>query len=184
MVTLIAAMVPQARRRFKIMRQINEKVFDFLEGEWCVERRFEGSYGGAFTGKANFAPEADELQTYRYTEQGELTDSEGQTFDAKQSYLYRLAEGKLQVLKREASDWMVMHDLEFVVEDDGGKATASHVHLCGQDHYAGTYRIDLAAEAWEVTYTVSGPKKDYRISSEYERSPRSPGDSSPDAMRR
>lgn len=155
---------------------IEERIYRFLAGDWVVRRRFEGSYSGTFSGKANFTPQADKFWTYRYTEQGELTDSAGKTFDAKQSYLYRLAEGKLQVLKREASDWMVMHDLDFVVEDDG-KATASHVHLCGQDHYAATYRIDLNGNGWEIAYTVSGPNKDYRIESLFERRRRSPGDS-------
>lgn len=164
------------------MRQINGKIFGFLVGEWCVERRFEGSYGGAFTGKANFTPQADELWTYRYTEQGELTDSEGKTFDANQSYCYRLADGTLQVLKREASDWIVMHELAFRMEE--GVAIAEHVHLCGQDHYAAIYRIDLNGNALEIAYTVSGPNKDYRIESLFERLPPGPGDSSPDAVRR
>jgi hypothetical protein len=150
------------------MDEINEQVFRFLEGEWAVRRRFEGSYEGAFTGQAHFKQEADGL-TYRYTEQGRLTDGEGQGFDAKQSYRYRLEAGKLQVLKREASEWAVMHDLDFVGEG-AGKAKASHVHLCGQDHYAATCRIDFAADTWELAYAVSGPKKDYRIRSVYRRS--------------
>lgn len=149
------------------MPRINERVFGFLEGEWCVERRFEGSYGGAFTGRANFSPEAGGPSTCRYTEQGGLTDSEGKTFDARQSYRYRLVEGKLQVLKRDGADWTVMHELEF--SGDAGQASASHVHLCGQDRYAATYRIDFAGEAWELAYAVSGPEKDYRIRSFYER---------------
>ena len=142
----------------------NEQVFRFLEGEWLLRRHFAGSYSGAFTGKASVAHEADDLTTYRYTEQGELTDAEGKQFDAKQSYLYRLVEGKLQVLKREGLEWIVMHDLEF--HADGRIANASHLHLCGQDHYATVYRVDFSGN-WEVAYTVSGPKKDYSIRSAY-----------------
>lgn len=139
-----------------------EKVFRFLEGEWVVRRHFEGSCGGAFSGKASFAPKADSVSSYQYTEQGELTDSEGKTFDAKQSYRYRLEDRTLQVLKREASDWIVMHELEFDLKD--GIATAQHVHLCGEDHYATVYRVDFSG-TFEITYSVSGPKKDYRIRS-------------------
>lgn len=153
------------------MDEINEQVFCFLQGDWVVRRHFEGSYGGTFTGKAHFTPENDEPGTYRYSEQGELTDDEGKTFDAKQSYLYRLADGALQVLKREAVDWIVMHDLAFRMEE--GIAIAEHVHRCGQDHYATTYRIDLNANSWEIAYTVSGPNKDYRIESVFERAPKS-----------
>lgn len=146
---------------------MNERVFRFLEGRWSVRRHFEGSYEGSFSGEAFLAPVAGEESTYRYTEQGKLTDGEGKQFDAGQSYLYRLAEGKLRMLKRGEPEWVVMHDLEF--REDGRLATATHSHLCGQDHYTATYRIDLDAETWEVAYDVTGPKKDYRIRSVYSR---------------
>ena len=146
---------------------INEQVFRFLEGDWEVRRHFAGSYSGAFTGKASFAPELEDLSTFRYTEQGELTDREGQQFDAKQSYRYRLVMGQLQVLKREGLEWIVMHELEF--SRKANVASASHVHLCGQDHYATVYQVDFSG-TWKLSYAVSGPKKDYRICSVYSRS--------------
>jgi len=149
------------------MDGINRQVLRFLQGEWAIHRRFEGSYAGVFTGTANVLPEADSPGTCRYREQGKLTDGDGNTFEAKQNYRYRLLEGNLEVLKREGADWIVMHELGF--SDDGGKAIASHVHLCGRDRYAATYRIDFAGGAWELAYTVSGPEKDYRIQSLYER---------------
>lgn len=148
------------------MNSLNKEVFRFLEGRWDVERRFEGSYQGSFTGEASFVPSPDEASTSMYNEQGELTDGEGQQFAAKQSYLYRLAGEKLEVLKKEESEWMVMHELDF--QKDGSSATASHVHLCGQDHYAGTFKVDFSG-GWEVAYTVNGQKKDYRIRSVYSR---------------
>ncbi|WP_146209265.1 DUF6314 family protein [Coraliomargarita sinensis] len=145
---------------------INEQVFRFLEGEWIVHRRFEGSYRGSFSGKACFASEADTPSNYLYHEQGELIDGENKRFDAKQSYLYRLTEGKLEVLKQDGSAWEAMHVLEFQKQE--GIATASHVHLCGDDHYATVYRVDLS-RGWELSYTVNGPKKDYRIHTFYSR---------------
>jgi hypothetical protein len=145
---------------------INNQVFRFFEGKWSIRRRFEGSYSGGFSGEAHFATDTTTELTYDYSEQGGLTDAEGQHFDAKQSYRYRFSEGILQVLKREGSDWIVMHDLDF--RDEEGVATASHLHLCGQDHYATVYRVDLSG-SWEVDYTVSGPKKDYRIHTDYRR---------------
>jgi len=146
---------------------INEQVFKFLRGVWSVRRRFEGSYTGAFSGEASFQPEPEGSLAYLYAEQGELTDAEANRFDAKQSYLYRLAEGKLQVLKCDRSEWEPMHEFDFVAEDSS--AVGRHIHLCGQDHYAATYRVDLTEDTWEVSYTVSGPKKDYRIHSIYTR---------------
>ena len=145
---------------------LNNEVFRFLEGRWNIDRRFEGSYEGSFAGEASFVPSPDVSWTCIYSEQGELIDGEGKQFDAKQSYLYRLAGEKLEVLKKEESEWMVMHELDF--QKDGSSATASHLHLCGQDHYAGTFKVDLSG-GWEVTYTVNGPKKDYSIRTLYRR---------------
>lgn len=147
---------------------LNENVFRFLEGDWAVQRTFEGSYLGTFSGKASFTPNSGEEFTYQYSEEGELIDGEGNLFNAKQSYLYRLEEGILQVLKLEESEWIVMHDLDFKQEVDAVVASATHTHLCGQDYYVAEYRIDLSGNC-EVAYTVTGPKKDYRIHSVYTR---------------
>lgn len=148
---------------------INGTVFHFLEGEWLVRRQFEGSYVGSFNGKARLLlDEASGLPTYNYSEHGELTDGTGQLFNAKQSYLYRLVEGRLEVLKQEGSDWILMHELDFRQEGKVIAASAAHTHLCGQDYYAAEYRIDLSGR-WEVAYNVTGPKKDYRIYTVYER---------------
>lgn len=151
---------------FYPVHSLNRQVFDFFEGKWSVDRRFEGSYCGSFHGAASFVPERGKAACYQYLEQGALMDGAGQRFDAKQSYRYRLAAGQLQVLKREESEWMMMHELDF--RDDNGIATAEHIHRCGQDHYAAVYRIDFTG-TWEVAYTVNGPKKDYRIRTVYSR---------------
>ena len=148
------------------IRAINRQVFQFMQGRWSAHRQFEGNYRGAFQGDASFVLESGGAPAYRYTEQGKLTDEAGQRFDAKQSYRYCLTEKNLEVLKREDAVWTVMHQLDF--RDDGGIATAGHTHLCGQDHYTAVYRVDLSG-SWEVSYRVTGPKKDYRICTKYSR---------------
>lgn len=142
----------------------NEKVFRFLEGAWQVERSFRGSYEGSYAGKACFERLPNESATYLYNEQGGLIHGQGQQFDAKQNYRYRLAMDKLEVYKQEDGAWELMHELDF--EEAGDCLTAAHVHLCGEDHYATTYKIDLNAD-WEVTYAVNGPEKNYHIQSRY-----------------
>lgn len=150
------------------MNDINEQVFQYLEGEWLVCRQFKGSYLGSFKGKVRLLPdEPSGSSTYNYSEEGELVDGEGHLFNAKQNYLYRFKDGKVQVLKQEGSEWIVMHELNFMQEGDAVVA-ATHLHLCGQDNYAVEYRVDLSGN-WEVAYTVTGPKKDYRIHSVYKR---------------
>ena len=145
---------------------ISEKVFRFLEGEWGIRRQFKGSYGGDFSGHAVFESKTNAPSTYHYSEQGELVDSEGKRFAAKQTYRYLLKEGQVEILKQEGSDWIVMHGLD--LKDDGGVATASHVHLCGQDHYATIYRVDFSGSL-EVEYSVKGPNKGYSIHTTFKR---------------
>jgi len=143
---------------------LGEKVWVFWVGCWSLRRHFEGSYIGTFEGAAEFVPESDPILAYHYSEQGELTDGEGKRFGARQSYRYHLAADHIQVLKHEGSDWILMHDLEFHLED--GMAVARHTHLCGQDYYDAVYRIDFSGR-WELAYSVTGPEKDYRIRSRY-----------------
>lgn len=146
---------------------LSEQVFLFLEGAWRVRRDFEGSYCGSFEGEASFLPEAGELPGYHYSEVGELTDGEGKCYPARQNYRYRRAGEKLQVFKREAAEWILMHELHFRLE--GGLVCARHVHLCGEDHYATAYQVDPAVGKWEMSYEVNGPKKAYRIRSVFAR---------------
>ena len=153
-------------RRKATQKAINQQVFRFLRGRWLIDRQFGGSYCGVFKGVANFVPEPGAARCYQYAEQGELTVGAGQCFHAKQHYCYRLVGESIEVLKHEESNWVVMHQLDFALED--GIATASHLHRCGQDDYVTGYRIDLAGN-WEVAYVVQGPKKDYRIDSLYSR---------------
>lgn len=145
-------------------KSLNEKVFRYFEGEWEVQRAFEGSYGGGFSGQASFRAKPGVPLSYDYSEQGELYDASGKRFDSRQVYRYRLVNGKIEVLKQEGTGWDLMHQLDFTMEE--GVATAAHVHLCGQDHYATGYQIDFGG-AWTISYAVNGPKKDYSITTTY-----------------
>lgn len=143
-----------------------DQVFSYLKGEWQVCRQFEGSYRGTFTGAASLVPEADDPLTCLYREMGKLVDADGQHFDAKQNYLYRLSDGQLKIYKHEDSEWIIMHELDFTREGD--RLIAKHLHLCGQDRYAVEYKVDLSGN-WEQSYIVTGPKKDYSIRSVYKK---------------
>jgi len=143
-----------------------EEVFQHLGGKWDVVRHFEGSYRGVFSGEATLIHRREDTATYHYEESGELVDGAGHAFAARQRYRYRLSGDGLQVLKCEGSEWELMHKLDFSRE--GRLALAEHVHLCGEDHYAVRYRVDLEG-GWELDYEVRGPKKDYRIRSVYTR---------------
>lgn len=146
---------------------LNWQVFRFLGGSWRIRRNFEGSYSGTYVGEASFVPEPGELPDYYYSEEGKLTDALGQCFSARQNYRYRLAAENVQVFKHEAGEWVLMHELDF--RRVGGLAYATHLHLCGEDHYATTYEVDLENERWEMSYQVDGPKKAYRIGSLFKR---------------
>jgi hypothetical protein len=51
-----------------------------------------------------------------------------------------------------------------------GVVTSHSCHLCSADRYEGSFRF-LLPETFEITYRVTGPKKDYTMVSRYSRLP-------------
>ncbi|MBT5294055.1 MAG: hypothetical protein HOL32_00275 [Octadecabacter sp.] len=86
-----------------------------------------------------------------YTETGNLILNE-QRFQADRSYLWRTNGARIDVL---FEDGRAFHDFDPSL---GGQATE---HLCGEDMYRGGYDVSDWPR-WAVTWTVSGPRKDYR----------------------
>lgn len=130
---------------------------DFL-GTWRVERSIEDRLGppGRFEGLARLLPEGDGL---RYREEGRLTLGDGPAMAAHRDYLWRGAGDRIEVA---FADGRPFH--AFL---PAGRAPGTD-HPCGRDLYRVTY--DLTAwPRWTAEWTVTGPAKDYRMLSAYER---------------
>ena len=134
-----------------------------LGGCWAVERRLvdvRGGHEGDFAGTASFESDGDRL---RWAEAGRMRFG-GHDGPATR----RLS------IARDPGGWIV----EF---EDGRPFHALDLetgvcaveHRCGDDLYAGEYRL-LGPDALDVSWRVSGPRKDQEIHTTYRRIDRLP----------
>jgi len=115
----------------------------------------KGGQKGAFAGTAQFSGDEGALL---YAEKGNLTLA-GTTMRAERRYHWH-CEGHSADVSYE--DGSFFH--RFTVAD--GTATAEH--LCGEDLYRAAYTFHSCGD-WQVTWQVSGPRKDYTSVTTYQR---------------
>lgn len=174
--------MPESRMRNGTLRQAGAgqeasglgRFLDAFLGLWSVSRRIEdrrGGQEGAFRGTARFAvagegvnDAADEDGTgrLRYHEDGTLTLGRGMPLRATRDYLWRLADGRIVV---DHGDGRVFHAFD--------PAQPRAEHLCGQDLYQVEYDFSRWPQ-WRTIWVVSGPAKDYRMTTDYEPAPAAP----------
>ena len=131
---------------------------DFL-GEWRITREiidFRMRESGRLEGLARFTPEGEGL---RYFESGTLSFAGGTPIRAERGYLWHFTKSEVQVAY---ADGAPFHSFSRT----GGPGATSH--LCGEDMYRGTYVFSGFPE-WQVTWSVNGPRKDYRSVTRYTR---------------
>jgi hypothetical protein len=143
-------------------------IFDRLQGEWTFIREVPGK--ATMTGRARIAPTG---QAYaRYDETARVRLADGNTLTGSQSYRYRRlpppANG-FDVLFAETGE--LFERLDFRSAPDGS-LRADAVHDCPPDHYVSHFTLD-AEDHLAVEHTVTGPKKNYVVRTEYRRAGRS-----------
>jgi hypothetical protein len=132
------------------------EVFRALAGDWRLTRTIPGQ--GAMAGMARFREAGPE--ELRYREEGRLTLTSGVTVTAHREYRYVLEPGAIRVLLVPAGD--TLHVLHPAPASGAGVLTASDIHLCGDDAYAGEYRF-VGSDRIVIRMRVRGPRKDYAI---------------------
>ncbi|MDJ0860279.1 MAG: DUF6314 family protein [Dinoroseobacter sp.] len=127
-----------------------------FEGRWYVTRRIEDRRGpeGRFEGAADFTRTADGLT---YSETGQLSAG-GQSFAATRRYLWREASDQIEVLFEDGRPFHV-----FALN-----AQPSAAHDCAPDRYDVAYDF-RKWPTWRAVWDVHGPRKDYRMVTEYRR---------------
>ena len=122
-----------------------------FEGRWTLRRVIEdrrAGQTGRFAGAAVFAPVQGGLS---YAERGRL-ELGGACFEAERRYDWRAEDGGIGV-------WF----------DDGRffhRIGAQAAHWCDPDDYRGVYDF-TDWPRWRAVWTVSGPRKDYTMTSDY-----------------
>ena len=130
---------------------------DFFCGHWSYLRRIEDrrqGVVGSLIGEAHFLPEDEGL---RYRETGELVlgDYRGA---AQRGFIYRFPRGGwVEILFEDGRPLLVL-DLS------AGRGEAEH--LCAEDLYRARVIVE-GSHHWRADWTVTGPRKDYRLSTWY-----------------
>lgn len=128
-------------------------------GQWRIGRRIDDYRDkriGQFDGTATIARSASGML---YTEEGVLTLEGATPMRASRQYHWNSANGAIRV---DFEDGRFFHSFEPAT----GKSDA--VHLCGEDEYRVIYHFMNWPE-WRAEWRVRGPRKDYRMRSDYSR---------------
>jgi len=129
-----------------------------FRGLWTLTRRIEDAHAGevlALTGTTRFS---DDVEGLICEETGTLTRSGHPPMTATRRYLWRQSGPRIEVL---FEDGRPFHG--FV---PGPRAHAKHD--CAPDTYAVEYDFSRWPD-WHAIWTVSGPRKDYVMRSDYRR---------------
>jgi len=130
-----------------------------FSGAWRIQRDISDLRileTGTLEGQATFTPDADGL---RYHETGQLRFAGSAPVLAERRYIWTFQADIITVTHADGSPF---HSFE---RSAGFTATP---HLCGQDLYQGTYSFTQFPD-WQVTWQVTGPRKDYRSVTSYSR---------------
>ena len=131
---------------------------DFL-GDWQLTRQITDalhSQNGQLEGRARFVTGGDGL---RYEETGQLTLASGAVLQADRAYLWDADAGGIAV--------RFAYGIAFHRFDPVGQVSGT-THLCGEDTYSVAYDFGRWPN-WSATWDVTGPRKDYRSISHYNR---------------
>lgn len=133
-----------------------------LAGRWSFNRVIEGQ--GHMQGLATFMPLDAERLAYR--EQGHLKLLNGTELEAEREYVFRNRDRGFEVYFKESPP-RFFHAIELAASD-GGALSGSAGHLCNLDHYQSTYSF-CGDGGLIIRHVVSGPRKDYTMTTAYAR---------------
>lgn len=128
-----------------------------------------GSLLARMAGEAVFSPPgaAADCGFYRYVETGDLFVADGGAPVAfSRSYLYGAWEQGLDI-RFDDGERRPFHRVALVVSG-AGELGGEGYHLCPPDTYRSRYRFVMPL-AFEIVHAVEGPRKNYVISSRYDR---------------
>ncbi len=130
-----------------------------FEGLWHLTRTIEdirAGQGGSFLGTARFTPAPSGLA---YVEEGALTLGAAAPMTATRRYLWRAAGDAIEI---------DFEDGRFFHAFPAGQPSPAAEHFCDPDHYSVRYDFTRWPD-WRAEWRVTGPRKEYRMSSAYRR---------------
>ena len=138
------------------------EVTEKLIGSWSFNRLIEGQ--ATMQGIATFTPLDERRLAYR--EQGHLKLLNGAELEAEREYIFSNSDGGFEVFFKE-NPRRLFHEISLSASV-GGALSGSAGHLCNLDNYQSSYTF-LADGRFVVRHVVSGPRKDYTMTTTYTR---------------
>lgn len=132
--------------------------FGWLPGDWTLSRTI--SDGSTVIGEAKFS--TLKPRVLHYLETGTLRLQSGYLGKIRREYYYVLEEDHIHVTFADAAPGERTFLRLYPVDDGNGCLRAQGNHHCDCDLYAAVYSFESARQV-VMTVQVSGPKKDYRI---------------------
>lgn len=133
-----------------------------LTGAWSFSRVIESQ--ATMQGVATFTPVDKGRLAYR--EQGNLELANGTIVQAEREYIFGGSDGGFQVFFKEDPP-RLFHEISLSASS-GGELSGSAGHLCNRDDYQSAY-IFMPDGTFVVRHVVSGPRKDYAMTTTYTR---------------
>lgn len=133
-----------------------------LIGSWSFDRVIESQ--ATMQGIATFTPLDSGRLAYR--EQGCLKLANGTEVQAERDYIFSNSDGGFKVFFREDPP-RLFHEISLSASS-GGALSGRAGHLCKRDDYQSAYMF-LPDGTFVVRHVVSGPRKDYTMSTTYTR---------------
>lgn len=133
-----------------------------FEGKWTLSRAIKdqrGGVDGGLSGEAVFSRR--EAGGYDYVETGTLVYAGQAPMEATRRYIWEETAGGIAVRFEDGSDFHLI---------DRGRLMPDANHHCDPDWYHVSYdftRFGQKDRYWRAIWRVVGPKKDYRMMSEY-----------------
>jgi len=136
-------------------------VFEQLAGEWKLSRHI--SSGEIFSGIACF--EKASPSEFLLSESGELKTQDGNSITASREWCWTYTPVNQLTISYNENPLRLYHQLSMGIENEiwTGEAT----HLCIPDTYFGQY--EFSEDQIRIEQKISGPKKNYIVSSLFER---------------
>jgi len=138
------------------------KLDDFA-GRWNLSRVIDDRRAktqGDFKGTALFSPHAGSAGVLDYFETGEMAYAGQPKMAASRAYIWQDSSAGIEVL---FDDGRPFHLIQCA------SIAPDAVHHCDPDLYHVSYDFAGWPEKWRAVWRVQGPRKDYRMASEYVR---------------
>lgn len=120
-------------------------------------------------GQAHFVKNDADPHLLHYREEGAYQDPNGQCFNAYREYHYRLQSREWAVYFSERPA-ALLHSLTFKIPSfERAPLVAEGMHRCSEDYYTARYEF-YDSNRFHLSYRVTGPLKDYIITTLFERS--------------